>query len=332
MKIAVYSARPHDRAFLGRENARHGHQLVYIESHLSPLTAPLAEGFPAVCLFVNDHADAETLRILAAGGTRFLVLRCAGFNQVDLEAAANLGMTVVRVPAYSPHAVAEHAVALILTLNRKTHRAWNRVREGNFSLDGLLGFDLAGKTVGVVGTGRIGCTFARIMQGFGCRVVATDPAEDPGLREAGVTYVTFEALLADADIISLHCPLTPETHHLVNGLAISRMKTGAMLINTSRGAVVDANALIQGLKSEKIGHVGLDVYEEEDALFFEDLSNHVIHDDVFARLTTFPNVLITGHQAFFTDTALARIAETTFGNIHCLEQGLSCPNAVTHPD
>ncbi|TNF35609.1 MAG: 2-hydroxyacid dehydrogenase [Gammaproteobacteria bacterium] len=332
MKVAIYSARAYDREFLDRENTRHGHELVYIDAHLDCVTAPLAAGFPAVCLFVNDHADAKALDILAKGGTRYIVLRCAGFNQVDLEAARSLGMTVARVPAYSPYAVAEHAVALIQTLNRKTHRAWNRVREGNFSLGGLLGFDLHGKTVGVIGTGRIGSVFANIMQGFGCRVLAFDPVVSIPLQSSGVTYVPLETLLQDSDIISLHCPLTPDTHHLINGHAIRQMKAGVMLINTSRGAVIDSSALIQGLKSGHIGHVGLDVYEEEDALFFEDLSNQVIQDDVFARLTTFPNVLITGHQAFFTSNAMQHIAETTLENIRCLGQGLPCAHIVQAPN
>ena len=255
-------------------------------------------------------------------------LRSAGYNNVDLPAAARLGLTVTRVPAYSPHAVAEHTVALILALNRKVHRAWARVREGNFSLDGLLGFDLVGRTAGVVGTGKIGAAVARIMFGFGCRVLAFDPFPNPECVALGVSYVPFNELLARSDIVTLHCPLTPETRHLMDAAALERMKPGAMLINTGRGTLVDTKAVIEALKSGRLGHLGLDVYEEEAALFFEDRSWRILQDDVFARLLTFPNVIVTGHQGFFTAEALAAIAETTLRAVTEFDQDRVPTNAV----
>ncbi len=328
MRIAVFSTKPYDRTFLDQANQVHQHQLVYLDARLTVETAALASGFSGVCVFVNDKLDREVLQLLHANGTRLIALRSAGFNNVDLPEAERLGMTVVRVPAYSPHAVAEHAVALILSLNRMTFRAYNRVREGNFSLDGLLGFDLYGKTIGVIGTGKIGLIFADIMHGFGCRVLAHDPF--PGAdAKAFVSYVPLEQLFEEADIISLHCPLTPETHHLIDDAAIGQMKQGVMLVNTGRGRVVDTRAVIDGLKSGKIGRLGLDVYEEEENLFFQDLSQRVISDDQFMRLTTFPNVLITGHQAFFTAEALTNIAETTLANISAFEQGSGTLHRVT---
>lgn len=284
-------------------------------------TVPLAAGCQAVCVFVNDVLDREVLELLVANDVRLVALRSAGFNHVDVRAAAELDLTVVRVPAYSPHAVAEHAVGLILALNRRIHRAHNRVREGNFSLVGLLGFDVHDKTVGVVGTGLIGSVFARIMTGFGCTVLAFDPQPNPECRELGVRYVPMATLLAQSDIIALHCPLTPETRHLIDEDAVAQMRDGVMLINTSRGALVDTPAVIEGLKEGKIGHLGLDVYEEEGDLFFEDLSDQVITDDVFSRLLTFPNVLVTGHQGFFTAEALAATAATTLANITAVERG-----------
>lgn len=320
MRIAVFSAKPYDRTFLTRANAAELHSLSFFDARLTVDTAPLAQGFDGVCAFVNDCLDANVLELLYGGGTRLVALRSAGFNHVDLAAADQLGMTVVRVPAYSPHAVAEHAVALLLSLNRMTYRAYNRVREGNFALDGLLGFDLYGKTVGVIGTGQIGLIFADIMHGFGCRVVASDPFPNPQAKPF-LEYVTLATLYASADIISLHCPLTPETDHLIDAEAINHMKDGVMIINTGRGRVVDTQAVIAGLKSGKIGRLGLDVYEEEEQLFFEDLSDGVINDDQFMRLTTFHNVLITGHQAFFTTEALTNIAETTLANIDAFESG-----------
>ncbi|WP_372622929.1 2-hydroxyacid dehydrogenase [Falsiroseomonas sp.] len=314
MRIAVFSAKPYDRRFL-EAAAKGAHDFAWIEARLDPATARLAEGAGAACLFVNDRADAAALEVLAAGGVKLLALRSAGFNHVDLAAAQRLGLAVGRVPAYSPEAVAEHAVALILTLNRNIHRAYNRVREGNFALDGLLGFDLHGRTVGIVGTGQIGTAFARIMRGFGCRLLGHDPHQNPDCVALGLEYRPLNELLAEADIVSLHCPLTPATRHLMDAERLAWMKRGAMLVNTSRGAILDTAAVIRALKSGRLGHLGLDVYEEEEKLFFEDLSGTVIADDVFARLLTFPNVLITGHQGFFTEQAMRAIAETTLANV-----------------
>jgi D-lactate dehydrogenase len=315
MQVCVFSAKAYDRAFLTAANERFGLDLRFLAPRLSAETVALADGAGAICVFVNDRVDRPVIERLARAGVRLIALRCAGFNNVDLDGAATAGLTVCRVPAYSPDAVAEHTLALILTLNRKTHRAWARVREGNFELDGLLGFNLRGKTAGVVGTGRIGAALCGILLGFGCRVVAHDPAPDPDCLGRGVTYLDLGELLACSDIVSLQCPLTPQTHHLIDDQAVARMKPGAMLINTSRGAVIDTRAVIRGLKSGRIGALGIDVYEEEGDLFFENLSDRFIPDDVFARLLTFPNVLVTGHQAFFTDAALNQIAQTTLANI-----------------
>lgn len=322
MKVAVFSAKAYDRRFLDDANAAAGapHELVYLEGHLDEPTAILAHGSPAVCAFVNDRLSRPVLASLAAAGTRLVALRAAGFNNVDLAAAGDLGISIARVPAYSPESVAEHVVALILALDRKICRAVARVREGNFSLEGLLGFNLHGRTVGIIGIGRIGTALARILAGFGCRILACDPVEDEVVKALGGRYMDLAQLLAAADIISLHCPLTPRTRHLIDSAAIERMKPGVMLINTSRGAVVDARAIIAGLKSGAIGHVGLDVYEEEGDLFFEDLSDRPIRDDVFARLLTFPNVLITGHQGFFTVEAMQSIAATTIANLSRFEE------------
>ena len=321
MKVSVFSAKPYDRPFLDAANTAAGspHDIRYFGAHLDIGTVVLANGSAAVCPFVNDKVDADVLARLHQLGVRLVALRGAGFNNVDLAAAARLDIRVARVPAYSPHAIAEHTVALILALNRKIHRAYARVREGNFSLDGLLGFDLYGRTVGIIGSGRIGVALGRIMAGFGCQVLASDPIESEELKELGGRYVPLDELLASSDIITLHCPLTPETRHLIDGAAIARMKGGVMLINTSRGAVIETKAVIDGLKSGAIGYLGLDVYEEEGDLFFEDLSEHIIQDDVFARLLTFPNVLVTGHQAFFTEEAMQAIAETTIENISAFE-------------
>jgi D-lactate dehydrogenase len=327
MRVAVFSAKNYDKFFLSNAN-RAGHELVYQEVRLTPVTAPLAAGYRAVCVFVNDRLSEQTLNILHAGGTELVALRSAGFNHVDLAAASRLGMTVARVPAYSPHAVAEHAAALVMSLNRHTFRAYNRVREGNFSLEGLLGFDMQGKTVGVIGTGKIGLVFARIMNGFGCRTIACDPYPEAN-APAYVEYVSLDEMYREADIISVHCPLTPQTRHLIDAQAIAQMKEGVMLINTSRGSVVDTHALLDGLKSGKVGFVGLDVYEEEENLFFQDLSDQVISDDVFMRLTTFPNVLITGHQGFFTREALHNIAAVTVENITAFESGQGTLHRVT---
>lgn len=329
MRVAVFSTKPYDRTFLARAATEFGHEPTFFEPRLDASTARLAEGFPAVCAFVNDTLDAEVIEQLAAGGTRIVALRAAGFNNVALEAAEAQGITVLRVPAYSPHAVAEFSVGLMLALDRRIHRAWARVRENNFALDGLLGHDLYGRTVGVVGTGRIGALVARAFRlGFGCEVLAHDRYEVDDLKAIGVRYVSRDELIASADIISLHCPLTPETHYLIDEAAIARAKHGFVLINTSRGALIDAEAVIAGLKSGRIGGVALDVYEQEADLFFEDLSSEIIQDDVFQRLLTFPNVLITGHQAFFTEEALAAIARTTMGNIADEEAGRVSPNRV----
>lgn len=314
MKVAVFSAKPYEIAPFAEANAER-HALQFHAVHLGAGTAALAAGMDAVCVFVNDVLDRAVIIRLAAEGIRLIVLRCAGFNNVDLTAAGEAGIAVGRVPAYSPHAVAEHTVALMLTLNRKTHRAWARVREGNFELDGLMGFDLFGKTVGVVGTGQIGTVLVRILSGFGCRILAHDPQPNEACAAAGARYVSFADLLGDSDVVTLQCPLTPETHHLIDNDAVAQMKRGVMLINTSRGAVIDTRAVIRGLKSGHIGSLGLDVYEEEAGLFFQDLSGRIIPDDVFARLLTFPNVLITGHQGFFTAEALAAIATTTIANV-----------------
>lgn len=314
MRVAVFSTKPYDREFFERANSAHGHALEFLEPRLSAATAPLASGHAAVCAFVNDTLDAPVLEQLRAGGTELVVLRSAGYNNVDLAAARAHGVVVARVPAYSPHAVAEHALALILSLDRHIHRAYNRVREGNFSLQGLVGFDLHGKTVGVIGTGRIGAVFARIMHGLGCRVLAHDPAPDPQLQPI-LEYVALPRLFGASEIISLHCPLTPATEHLIDAAALAQMRDGVMLINTSRGRIVDTRAVIAALKTGKLGYLGLDVYEEEADLFFDDLSERVIQDDVFTRLLTFPNVLITGHQGFFTREALQAIAEITLGNV-----------------
>lgn len=328
MKIAFFNTKPYDRQSFNTANETYQHEIVFFECHLSHETVSLAAGFAAVCIFINDYLNAEMLDTLAKGGTKLIALRSAGFNHVDLAAAANLGITIVRVPAYSPYAVAEHAVALVLSLNRKVHRAYNRVREGNFSIEGLLGFDLHGSTVGVVGTGRIGAIFAQIMRGFGCKLIGYDAYQNPACLAMGMEYVSMSELLASSDIISLHCPLTPDTHYLIDAVAIAKMKTGTMLINTSRGALIDTQAAIDGLKSGAIGYLGIDVYEQEADLFFEDLSNEVIQDDVFQRLLTFPNVIVTGHQAFFTSHALANIAETTLANIAEFETSCHCVNEV----
>ena len=321
MRTAVFSTKNYDRQFLQPPAATAGHELVFFEPRLDIETAPLASGFPAICTFVNDQINAAVLDRLVAGGTKFIALRCAGFNNVDLARAEQLGITVARVPAYSPHAVAEHTVALILALNRKINRAYNRVREGNFALEGLLGSDLYKKTLGIVGTGKIGALVAGIMRGFGCRVLAYDPHPNPDLHAGGIDYVPLAELLAGSDIVTLHSPLTRETRHMIDTAAVHRMKRGVMLINTSRGELIDTRAVITALKSGHIGYLGLDVYEEEEELFFEDLSHQPIQDDVFSRLLTFPNVLVTAHQAFFTQEALENIAETTLANIAAFEMG-----------
>jgi D-lactate dehydrogenase len=329
MRVAIFGTKGYDRQYLSEANAAHGHDLMFLEPRLDRDTARLAEGFLAICAFVNDRLDAPVLERLAQGGTRLIALRCAGYNNVDLKAAARLDLSVVRVPAYSPHAVAEFTIALLLALDRNIHRAWARVRENNFALDGLIGRNLHGRTVGVIGTGRIGALVARTLKlGFGCDVLASDVVEAPELLDIGVRYVLPADLLAQVEIVSLHCPLTPQTRHIIDDGAIARAREGLVIVNTSRGALIDTRALIAGLKSRKIGGVALDVYEQEADLFFEDLSSEIIEDDEFQRLLTFPNVLVTGHQAFLTEEALASIAQTTLANISDFEAGRPLANRV----
>jgi D-lactate dehydrogenase len=328
MRVAVFSSHPHDETYLTLANEPTGHELVFLESRLKPHTAKLADGSDAVCAFVNDDLGAPVLEVLDRLDIHHIALRSAGFNHVDLEAAGRLGFTIARVPAYSPHAVAEHTVAIMLALNRQIHKAYTRVRDGNFALDGLLGFDLFGRTVGIVGTGKIGERVAVIMSGFGCRILACDPYPNPVCVELGVEYVDLPTLFADSDIVSLHTPLTPETHHLIGAGTLAMMKDGVMIVNTSRGALVDTVAVIEGLKTRKVGYLGLDVYEEEGDLFFENLSDRIITDDVFSRLLTFPNVIITGHQAFFTAEALTAIAETTMENLTAFATGVASGNEL----
>lgn len=332
MKIAMFDTHDYERESFDRANAGFGHDLSFFEPRLIQDTASLARGHDVVCSFVNDRVDAATLQLLRDEGARLIALRSAGYNHVDLRAATRLGLPVVRVPEYSPYAVAEHAVALVLALNRKIHRAYARVREWNFSLDGLVGFDLHGKTVGIVGTGRIGQVAARIFHGFGCRILAFDSNPDAVLvSELGVHYVDLPAIYRESDIISLHVPLTPATHHIIDEAALAAMKRGAMLINTGRGALIESRCLIDALKRGQLGGAGLDVYEEEEGVFFRDLSNRVLQDDILARLLTFPNVLITSHQGFLTHEALANIAQTTLENVAMFERGDPLENEV-HAD
>lgn len=321
MRTLIFSSQTYDRASFLAAHMPGNLELHFQPARLTLDTATLADGHEVVCAFINDDLSAPVLERLAAGGTRLIALRSAGYNHVDLPAAQRLGISVVRVPAYSPHAVAEHAVALILALNRQLHRAYNRTRDGDFSLHGLTGFDLVGKTVGIVGTGQIGATFAKIMAGFGCKLLAYDPYPNPQVQALGAQYLGLDELLAQAQIISLHCPLTPDTKHLINARSLATMQRGAMLINTGRGALVDTPALSEALKSGQLGYLGLDVYEEEALLFFEDRSDHPLQDDVLARLLTFPNVIVTAHQAFLTHEALGAIAQTTLDNIQAWADG-----------
>jgi D-lactate dehydrogenase len=329
MKIAMFDTHRYDRDSFEAANVAGAHAISFLEPRLTSETAPLARSHDAVCSFVNDRVDEPTLQTLLEGGTRLIALRSAGYNHVDLAAAARLGLTVVRVPEYSPYAVAEHAVALVLALNRKIHRAYARVREWNFSLEGLVGFDLHGKTVGIVGTGRIGQVAAGIFHGFGCRVLAYDLRPDPALvSRLGARYVDLAGLYRESDIVSLHVPLTPATRHVIDAAALAAMKPGVTLVNTGRGALIDSRALLESLKSGHLGAAGLDVYEEEEGIFFRDLSNQVLQDDVLARLLTFPNVIITSHQAFLTREALANIARITLENVTAFERGESLRNEV----
>ena len=316
MTLTLFGTQPYDRETFDRIRERYGADICYHRSHLNARNAVLARGAEAVCVFVNDTVDADTVRQLSEFGVRLIALRCAGFNNVDLRAAARCGIPVVRVPAYSPHAVAEHAVALMLALNRKVHRAYWRTRDGNFSLHGLLGFDLYGKTAGIVGTGRIARELIRILKGFGMEILASDPHPDARYAaEAGITYLPCGELFARADVISLHCPLTDETRYLIDAESIARMKPGVTIINTGRGQLINTEALIDGLKEKRIGAAGLDVYEEEAGYFYEDTSDRIMDDDVLARLLSFNNVIVTSHQAFFTCEALDNIAHTTLNNV-----------------
>lgn len=320
MKVAFFSSKSYDEEYFKNINEAFGHKLHFLETRLDSHTAQLAKNYDAVCVFVNDKVNADTLKVLNEHGIKLLTLRCAGFNNVDLEAAEKFGITVLRVPAYSPAAVAEHALALILTLNRKTHKAYNRVREGNFSLERLVGFNISGKNIGVVGTGTIGKAFIRLLQGFNNTVRAYDPYPDKELREKGIEYVSLEELLSQSDIISLHCPLTPETHRMINTDSLKQVKEGAMLVNTSRGKLIDTEAVIDSLRQKRLGALAIDVYAEEEKLFFKDLSEMIIDDDNISRLISLPNVLVTAHQAFLTREALEQIAETTLQNISDFEK------------
>nr|WP_173495320.1 MULTISPECIES: 2-hydroxyacid dehydrogenase [unclassified Marinobacterium] len=328
MKAIVFSARKDEKSYLIDAFGASGHEVMFEEVHLNRKTAELAAGFDAVVVFVNDQLDESCLERLAELSVKTVALRCAGYNNVNLDAAKRLGLSVVRVPAYSPYAVAEHALTLLMTLNRHVHKAYNRVREGNFLLDGLVGRDIHRKTVGVVGTGNIGSVFCQIMRGFDCRLLAYDPNPSQDLIEQGVEYVELDSLLEQSDFISLHCPLTAQTHHVISERALALMKPKAMLINTSRGGLVDTKAVINALKQGGLSGLAIDVYEEESDLFFEDQSNRVIADDDLMRLMTFPNVIVTGHQAFLTEEALTNIAQTTANNLTCLEQNASCENQL----
>lgn len=324
MKVSFFSSQPYDISFFKKVNVQYQHEIIFHEYALNEDTVELVQDVPCICVFVNDRLSASILKKLFEKGVRLIALRCAGFNNVDIKTADKLGITVVRVPSYSPESIAEHTIGLILSLSRHIHQAYNRVRESNFSLQGLLGFELHNATIGIVGTGQIGTALAKILIGFGSNVIACDPAPSDECISIGVNYVDFKSLCQRSDVISLHCPLNSETQHLVNKKTLQDMKQGVMLINTSRGNVIDTQAVIESLKNKHIGYLGLDVYEQEENLFFQDLSNEIISDDVFERLITFPNVLITGHQAFFTNKALTSIAKTTLKNIKRFENNTEC--------
>jgi D-lactate dehydrogenase len=329
MKVAVFCTKSYDRRSLEAANQQHGHELHFFEVGLKAATAPLAAGFTGVSVFVNDDVSRTTIEQLAASGTRMVATRSAGFNHIDLAAAAEHGITVARVPAYSPNAVSEFTVGLILTLGRQIHRAYNRVRELNFSLEGLEGFEIRDKTIGVFGTGKIGAAVVKNLSGFGPRILAYDKYRNPEVQGLCEYIDNGREIAQQADIITLHLPLTPESHHIVNEQTIPFLKEGVFIVNTSRGALIDTRAVIEGLKSGKIGYLAIDVYEEEGDLFYKDLSNRIVTDDVFARLLTFPNVLVTGHQAYLTDRALRNIAETTLQNLTQFESTGACDNEVT---
>ncbi len=328
VKIAVFNTKPYDQEYFDRYTNRKELEFTYFDSPLNRDTVNLATGFEVICVFVNDTADRETIIQLAKLGVKLIALRCAGYNNVDLDAAGENGIKVVRVPAYSPEAVAEHALALILTLNRKTHKAYNRVREGNFSLNKLMGFNLHGKTVGVIGTGKIGATFCRIIKGMGCEVLAYDLYPSQEVEALGVSYRSLKEVFELSDIISLHCPLNPETWHMINGDSLARMKDGIMIINTSRGGLINTQDILKGLADKKIGFLGIDVYEQEENLFFKDMSEMIIEDDLILRLNSYPNVLITSHQAYFTREAMEEITQTTIDNIRAYRDGKELVNAL----
>lgn len=321
MNIAFFSCQPYEQPFLEAANRNARHQLLFLSQSLTPETVSLAIGCTAVCVFVNDDLSRPTLQALADHGIRLVALRCTGYNQVDIVTARELGIRILRVPTYSPHAVAEHAVALLLALNRKTHVAYQRTKTNNFTLDGLMGFDLYGKRIGVIGTGKIGAAFARIMLGFGCHVMAYDQVQSAVLQEIGVEYLPLNELLARADVVSLHCPLLPDTHHLLDAPALAQMKQGAYLINTSRGGLLDTPAVLVALQTGQLGALGIDVYEQEDEFFFADWSAKPLPDGDLNALTHAPNVLVTSHQGFLTREAMEQIARTTLNNLTFVGQG-----------
>jgi len=326
MKIAIFSTCNYDQEFLEKYNT--GHDLTFFQSALNQQNAPLTKDFDALCLFVNDKVDKEVIAILEKNNIRLILLRCAGFNNIDLEAATEAGIKILRVPAYSPEAVAEHAMAMILTLNRKTHKAYNRTREGNFSLEGLMGFNLHSSKVALIGTGNIGRAFYKILKGFGCKIMAYDPFPNKELVAEGLSYGSLEDTLANADIVSLHCPLADENHHMINATTLKLFKKGAMLINTSRGGLLNTTEVIAALKSGQLGYLGIDVYEQESEIFFKDHSSTIIQDDLISRLMSFPNVLVTSHQGFFTAQAMQQIAEITFINADAFCSGLPLANEI----
>ncbi len=328
MKVAFFSTKSYDKQSFDPLLPDHSHEITYFEPKLDSNTVALAKGSDAICTFVNDTLDERILNILNEMGVKNIVLRCAGYNQVDLQKAAELGFIICRVPAYSPEAVAEHALALLMTLSRKTHKAYNRVRDNNYSIEGLTGFNIKGKTAGVIGTGAIGNAFCKIMLGIGCEVLAYDIEENKELKKLGITYMPLDELLTQSDIISLHCPLNSDTFHLINKQRLAQMKDNVVLINTSRGALIESKAVIQALKTKKVGNLGIDVYEQEEDLFFQNRSEEILQDEDIARLMTFPNVLITGHQAFLTNEALAQISEITLKNLDELEKGKKLSNEV----
>lgn len=330
MKVALFSSKSYDKASFEQLTPNFKHQLTYLEVKLDHDTVYLAQGYDAICTFVNDQLDQKVLKKLAELDVKNIVLRCAGYNQVDLQAAEKLGIRICRVPAYSPEAVAEHGLALLMTVVRKTHKAYNRVRENNFSLEGLIGINIFKQTVGVIGTGAIGSAFCKIMLGMGCKVLAYDHYENEHLKNAGVVYVKLAELISQSSIISLHCPLTTETKHLINKDSLSEMQEGVAIINTSRGALIDTKAIIKSLKKKKVGYLGIDVYEQEEGLFFQDLSAEILQDEDIARLMNFPNVLITGHQAYLTKEALHQIASTTLTNLNELESGKGLTYQIKH--